>query len=176
MEKKQKLLSDPGISTFYRTALKKSPETLEKICGAIGVKRNRARKWVRELEQEGLLSVERKNGKTVVTVTDSDIDSLKTFSSRLQEDFSSELRKWDERLRKAANEIVRVKDVSKDEEHVKDLNKRLDELKKSEQKIDLTSLKALSDVESFLGYSEIAREEMHQFHRKFKVLEKLEGL
>ena len=176
MKKKQKLLADPAVSTFYRKALKHGPEQLDDLCDSIGVQRQRAKNWMMELEDEGLISVDREEDRVFVRVDKENMEALNSFASDLQKDFSPELQKWDKRLGQAANELVRMKDVLDDEELQKDFDDRLSELKESSEDIDIEALKSLSDVESFLGYGEIAREELHMFHRKFKVLDKIKGL
>lgn len=176
MKKKQQLLADPAVSTFYRKTLEQGPKQLKDLCDSIGVQRQRAKNWMKELEKEDLISVERNEDRVSVKVNEENIEALNSFASDLQNDFSSELRKWDNRLSQAANEIVRMKDVIDDEELRQDFDERLEELKQSSEEIDIEALKSLSDVESFLGYGEIAREELHVFHRKFKVLDRIEGL
>ena len=175
MKKKQQLLADPAVSTFYRKTLEQSPEELKELCDSIGVQRQRAKNWMQELEKEGLVSVERKEDRIYVKVDEENIEALNSFASNLQNDFSSELQKWDERLSQAANELVRMKDVVDDEDVRQDFDEKLAELKESSEDIDIEALKSLSNVESFLGHGEIAREELHVFHRKFKVLEKIQG-
>ena len=175
MKKKQQLLADPAVSTFYRKTLEQGPEELEQLCQNIGVQRQRAKNWMQELEDEGLVSVERKEDRLVVQIGEENIEALNSFASSLQNDFSSELQKWDERLSQAANELVRMKDVVDDDDVRQDFDEKLAELKDSSEEIDIEALKSLSDVESFLGHGEIAREELHVFHRKFKVLDRIRG-
>ncbi|QKQ98166.1 hypothetical protein GKQ38_01360 [Candidatus Nanohaloarchaea archaeon] len=176
MRKKQRLLADPGVSTFFQAVMKNSPVELEELCSSIGVQKQRARNWMNELDEEDLITVERTEGRVKISVDEDNIEALNSFAADLQNDFSSELQKWDERLSQAANEMVRMKDVLDDEDAVQEFNDRLNELKDSSEEIDIQALKSLSEVESFLGYSEIAREEMHKFHRKFKVLDRIKGL
>jgi DNA-binding PadR family transcriptional regulator len=175
VKKKQQLLADPAVSTFYRKTLEQGPEELEQLCQSIGVQRQRAKNWMQELEDEGLVSVERKEDRLVVQIGEENVEALNSFASDLQDDFSSELRKWDERLSQAANELVRMKDVVDDDDVRQDFDEKLAELKDSSEDIDIEALKSLSDVESFLGHGEIAREELHVFHRKFKVLDRIRG-
>lgn len=175
MKKKQQLLADPAVSTFYRKTMEQGPEELDELCQSIGVRRQRAKNWMQELEDEGLISVEREEDRLVIQIGEENVEALNSFASDLQEDFSSELRKWDGRLSQAANELVRMKDVVDDEDIRQDFDERLEDLKDSSEEIDIEALKSLSSVESFLGHGEIAREELHVFHRKFKVLEKIQG-
>ena len=175
MKKKQQLLADPAVSTFYRKTLEQGPEELEELCDSIGVQRQRAKNWLQELEDEGLISVDRDEDRLVVQIGEENMEVLNSFASDLQSDFSSDLQKWDERLSRAANEMVRMKDVVDDDDVRQNFDEKLAELKDSSEDIDIEALKSLSEVESFLGHGEIAREELHVFHRKFKVLDKIQG-
>ncbi|WEL23542.1 hypothetical protein [Candidatus Nanohalovita haloferacivicina] len=176
MSRKEKLLTDPGVSTFFRKAFKESPAQLEELCNSIGVNRQRGRNWMKELANEGLLTVERKNGETTVKVEEENIQKLNSFASELQNNLTQDLEKWDKRLGQAANEMIRIKEAVDDDERVEELNEKLQALKQDSEEIDMNTIKSLSNVESYLGYGEIAREEMHAFHRKFKVLDKIKGL
>lgn len=130
---------------------------------------------MKELANEDLISVERSQGEITLKIDDENIEELNNFASELRVNFSDELHKWDHRLSQAANEMIRIKQAVDDEDRIEEINSNLQRLKDSSEDIDLEALKTLSNVESFLGYGEIAREEMHAFHRKYKVLDKIEG-
>ena len=171
MRQKQRLLVDPGVSTFFVHICRNSPVEVEEAAQNIGVEEQRARKWAEKLEEHDFVNIEFDNGRRQTVLTEENLEALEKLLDETVDGLTEDMKEWARRRDKSLQETDRLKDFVDEDDRDDYL-----QLKDSLQGLDVVhpgNVRVVVEAEEFLGHGRPEREVLHDFERKFKLLQRL---